>query len=104
MLVAAFACFGVLLYTYLGYPVLIALAARLFPLRVPEDGEHSPKVSVVMAVYNGGPYLEAKLQSLVAQDWPAELLEILVYSDGSTDQTADIVRSWGARDPRVRLI
>ena len=104
MLVAAFACLAVLLYTYIGYPILIALAARFFPLRVPEDGEHTPKVSVIMAVYNGAQYLDGKLQSLVAQDWPSEALEILIYSDGSTDETVEVVSRWAARDNRIRLI
>lgn len=104
MLVAAVACLGVLIYTYLGYPLLIAVLARLFPLRVSDDPSYTPRVSVIMAVYNGGAYLDGKLQSLVAQDWPPDRLEILVYSDGSTDDTAEIVRRWASRDGRIRLI
>lgn len=104
MLLAAFACFGVLVYTYLGYPLLVALLARLAPLRVPEDSAFTPKVSVIMAVYNGGNYLDAKIQSLLAQEWPAQALEVLIYSDGSSDDTVAIAQRWAARDPRVRLI
>ena len=104
MVVAAFACFGVLLYTYVGYPILITLLARLFPLKAPEPTAPTAKVSVLMAVYNGGRYLDAKLQSLMAQDWPQAALEILIYSDGSTDDTNDIARRWALGDPRVRLI
>ena len=104
MVVAAFACLGVLLYTYLGYPLLIALCARLSPLRVPEQPDFTPRVSVLMAVYNGGRYLDKKLQSLIAQDWPTGALEILIYSDGSSDDTADIARRWALGDARIRLI
>jgi cellulose synthase/poly-beta-1,6-N-acetylglucosamine synthase-like glycosyltransferase len=104
MLLAAFACFGVLVYTYLGYPVLIALLARLRPLRVREDESFTPKVSVVIPVYNGAAYLDAKLASVLGLDWPAEALEVLIYSDGSSDDTAAIVRRWAARDRRVRLV
>jgi poly-beta-1,6-N-acetyl-D-glucosamine synthase len=104
MLLATFACLGVLVYTYLGYPLLIALMARLRPLRLRDDPGFTPKVSVIMAVFNGGAYLDAKLASLLAQNWPAQALEVLVYSDGSTDDTADIVRRWAIGDSRVRLV
>jgi poly-beta-1,6-N-acetyl-D-glucosamine synthase len=100
----ALACLAVLVYTYLGYPLVIAALARLRPLQVPEDRGWRPRVSVCLAVYNGGRYLDAKLDSLVALDWPADKLEILVYSDGSTDDTEAVVARRAAADPRIRLL
>jgi poly-beta-1,6-N-acetyl-D-glucosamine synthase len=104
LLIIAAVALGVLLYTYAGYPVLIALLARLFPLRPKLDPAWTPSVSVCMTVYNGAAFVDRKIESLLAMDWPRERLEILVYSDGSSDDSDAKVRAWSARDPRVRLL
>ena len=57
-----------------------------------------PKVSVVVATYNGGRTLEACLKSLQALNYPA--YEIIVVNDGSTDNTAEIAN----RFPEVHYI
>ncbi len=69
------------------YPAALHLLARLFgrPVR---RGPYQPSVSVVLAVRNGARWLPRKLESLAALDYPHELLEVLVVSDGSTDETA----------------
>ena len=54
-------------------------------------------VSVVIAAHNGERFLAAKLDSVLALDYPRELIEILVVSDGSTDRTDDIVREYAPR-------
>jgi poly-beta-1,6-N-acetyl-D-glucosamine synthase len=104
MLTLALISLGLLVYTYFGYPLVLALLARFYPLRTHPDPEYRPLVSVCMAVHNGGDWLDAKLESLVAQDWPAHKLEFLIYSDGSTDKTETIARQWATRDRRVRLV
>jgi cellulose synthase/poly-beta-1,6-N-acetylglucosamine synthase-like glycosyltransferase len=93
-----------LAYTYVGYPLLVALLGRLFPLRTDLDPQWLPMVSALIPVYNAAPYIRRKLDSLLALDYPADRFEILVYSDGSADRSATIVREYAARDPRVRLI
>ncbi len=104
MLGVAVASLALLGYTYLGYPLLIGILARLFPMRVAVDPGHQPAVTVCIAAYNVAAYLDAKLRSLMDQDYPADKVEILVYSDGSTDATDDVVRGFAARDGRIRLI
>lgn len=98
------ACAALLAHTYIGYPLLIALFGRLFPLRTDIDPEWLPTVSALIPVYNAAPYIRRKLDSLLALDYPADRFEILVYSDGSIDRSAAIVREYAARDARVRLI
>jgi cellulose synthase/poly-beta-1,6-N-acetylglucosamine synthase-like glycosyltransferase len=93
-----------LFYTYFGYAIVIGVLARLFPLRTNSDESWTPLVSTLIPVYNAASYLPAKLDSLLALDWPADKLEILVYSDGATDETESIAEQYAARDPRVRLI
>jgi cellulose synthase/poly-beta-1,6-N-acetylglucosamine synthase-like glycosyltransferase len=57
-----------------------------------------------VAACNAEVYIGAKLQSLVGQDYPADKVEILVYSDGSTDGTESIVAAWAQTHPRVHLL
>src|SRR4029077_18920719 len=63
---SSFALLAMLLlaYTYAGYPLLVAMWAFLFPCRLTNDDEFEPTISICMAVFNGGPWLEAKLASL----------------------------------------
>jgi glycosyltransferase involved in cell wall biosynthesis len=60
------------------------------------------QVSVIMPAYNVAPYIGAAIDSVIAQtmrDW-----ELLVVDDVSSDGTADIVRAFASKDPRVRLL
>jgi poly-beta-1,6-N-acetyl-D-glucosamine synthase len=98
----AFGSLGLVAYTYAGYPLLVALWARLLPRRVRENAEFEPTVSVMLAAHNGAAYLEDKLESLRKLDYPPEKLEFLICSDGSTDETVAIARRAAAADPRVR--
>lgn len=94
------ACLAVLAWTYLGYPALMALKARLVP-RPTRRERWQPRVSVCMAVHDGVAHLERKIEGLLAQDYPADRLEIVVVSDGSTDGTAARLGALAARDARV---
>ncbi len=62
----------------------------------------TPRVSVIIGVYNAEPYLDQTIRSVVEQtyrDW-----ELIIVDDGSTDQTAAIADRWAAREPRIRVI
>ncbi|GAB5539286.1 MAG: glycosyltransferase [Salibacteraceae bacterium] len=58
------------------------------------------KISVVMAAKNVEPYLEACLDSILAQTY--ENWELIVVDDHSTDRTHDIIQQYGSRDARIR--
>jgi hypothetical protein len=92
---------GLLGYTYFGYPLAIVALARLRPMAVRRDPSWTPKVSVLLPAMNAEAHVGAKIDALLAQDWPADKLEILVYSDGSTDRTAEIVRAYEGRGVRL---
>ncbi len=91
-------------YTYVGYPLLLALWAWLAPRRVASRDDLEPSVSVCIAVSNGGRYIGPKLESLLALDYPHDQLEILVYDDGSTDDTRRIALEYAAADPHIRVL
>jgi glycosyltransferase involved in cell wall biosynthesis len=64
-----------------------------------------PTVSALMAAYNYEQYVGRAIESALAQDYPAELLDVVVIDDGSTDSTAEIVRGLADAHPgRVRLV
>jgi biofilm PGA synthesis N-glycosyltransferase PgaC len=93
-----------ILYTYLGYPLILGLLARGRRHPARPDPTWEPRVTVCIAAYNAAAYLDRKLASVTALAYPEDKLEILVYSDGSTDLTEAIVAGWAARDRRVRLL
>jgi poly-beta-1,6-N-acetyl-D-glucosamine synthase len=68
-----------------------------------DDTAPLPAVTAIIPVHNGGAFLAAKIESLLASDYPAERLDVLILSDGSTDQTDSIAQQM-ATNPRVRFV
>jgi poly-beta-1,6-N-acetyl-D-glucosamine synthase len=99
ILVAGSLCYVV--YILFGYPLLLALITPRIERPV-RRGTVRRSVSFLIAVHNGEQFVEAKLRSVLALDYPRELMDILVLSDGSTDRTEEIVRSMAQE--RVRLL
>jgi cellulose synthase/poly-beta-1,6-N-acetylglucosamine synthase-like glycosyltransferase len=91
------------LYVLIGYPLLLAVWARL--RGAPPKKEFTPRsVSVLLAIRDGERHLARKLASLQGLDYPPGLIEIFVLSDGSTDGTEDIARRFAASDPRIQVL
>lgn len=99
------ACLAVFLWVYAGYPLLLLVISR-FRRRPVARGAIRPRVSIVIAAHNEEPVIRRKLESCLAADYPPELLEVLVVSDGSTDATESIVRELArtGEDSRIRLL
>jgi hypothetical protein len=62
----------------------------------------NPALSVAMSVYNGGPYLAAAIESILAQTFGH--FEFLILDDGSTDHSRQVAEAYAARDARIRVI
>jgi glycosyltransferase involved in cell wall biosynthesis len=62
------------------------------------------KVSVIVPVYNPGPYIEECISSLLRQSLPPDEYEVVFVDDGSTDQTPARLDALAAKEPRVRVI
>jgi poly-beta-1,6-N-acetyl-D-glucosamine synthase len=92
---------ALLAYTYVGYPALIGVLARGRPRRArAAPATREPSVSVLLPVHDGAPWLGAKIASLLAQDYPPELLEVLVHCDGCADGSEAMARALAA-EPRA---
>jgi|UniRef100_A0A7C2B7L9 glycosyltransferase involved in cell wall biosynthesis len=65
-----------------------------------------PDISIVIPARNEAATIERALDSVLAQAWPLERLEVIVVDNGSHDQTAAVVRRFTRRHPEllVRLV
>ena len=90
-------------WTQAGYPVAAAALARLRgrPVR---RSEATPSVTLIVAAHNEQDVIERRVANLLQLDYPAELLDIVVASDASTDNTDELVENVAAREPRVQLL
>jgi len=83
----------VITYTYVGYPLWLYVGSRLFAKPI-HAAAYFPTVSVIMAVRNEADVLPRKLQNLLALQYPAGQMEIIVVSDGSTDATKQVLSTF----------
>ena len=97
------ASFSLLAWTYVGFPVVVLIRARLAP-RPYSRANISPPVSVLIAVHNEVQMILERLENLASLEYPSGQIEIIVASDGSDDGTDEVVELRAAVDPRVRLL
>jgi cellulose synthase/poly-beta-1,6-N-acetylglucosamine synthase-like glycosyltransferase len=90
-------------YVVFGYPVLLAVLARFRTAPVAKSPQ-SKRVTVLLPVHNGAAWIEPKLRSILALDYPRELIEILVVSDGSDDATDDVVRGFASQGVELAVL
>jgi cellulose synthase/poly-beta-1,6-N-acetylglucosamine synthase-like glycosyltransferase len=83
-------------YVLCGYPLIVALIARWRPRPV-RRSRYEPSVSALLPVHNGERWIAAKLDSLLALNYPHDRLQIIVISDGSTDRTEEIAMQYASR-------
>ena len=94
-------CIGLIAASYLGYPVAIALLAKLF--RKPYlKSRIEPRVTLVIPAHDEQKIIDAKIKNTLSLEYPEEKLEILLVLDGCTDGTKDIVARF--RDQRLKVV
>lgn len=89
-------------YTYLGYGFIIYLISKVRPRyqvpSYPED-EKLPLVTFLVAAYNESGFIEEKIRNTFQLDYPRKKLQLFFVTDGSSDDTPDIIR----RFPEIHL-
>ena len=88
------------IYPYVVYPLLVMAWARLSGNRWNQKCI-VPKVSMIISVYNEEGVIREKIENALSLDYPKNLFEVVVASDGSTDRTNEIIAS--IADPRLVL-
>ena len=88
---------GLLVYTHVGYPLVLWLLARVVRRRPRGTAAAElPSVSLVVAAYDEEAVIADKVRNALALDYPRERLELIVASDGSSDRTVELARAAGA--------
>jgi cellulose synthase/poly-beta-1,6-N-acetylglucosamine synthase-like glycosyltransferase len=90
----------VIIYTYVGYPVLLRVLPNR-PHRTACKDEVLPDITILIPAYNEERCIVDTLDSVLAVDYPPGKMEIVVISDASTDATDELVRA--IRDSRIKL-
>jgi cellulose synthase/poly-beta-1,6-N-acetylglucosamine synthase-like glycosyltransferase len=96
-----FMSIAIILYVYFGFPLIAATLSVFFNRKI-DKKPITPVVTVLIAAYNEREAVAATVRNKLEQDYPADRLDILVVSDGSTDGTDEVVSAF--KDSRVRLL
>ena len=86
--------FGLILYTYLGYPLLLILFTAFKQRHSFYDSNHKPYVSLIISAFNEEKIIRQKIENALNLQYPKNKLSIVVASDGSTDATEEIVHEF----------
>jgi cellulose synthase/poly-beta-1,6-N-acetylglucosamine synthase-like glycosyltransferase len=96
----------IVFYTYVGYGILLYLLIKIKrffvknnELTIPNN-EDLPEVSLIVAAYNEEDFIDAKIKNSLELDYPKEKLKLIFVTDGSTDNTPNIVKNY----PQVKLL
>ncbi len=83
------------LYCYVGYPCIALLSGlrKGQPAKRASDTDTLPSVSVMVAAYNEESAIQEKINTTFNSEYPVEKIQLVIASDGSTDRTAEIVKS-----------
>jgi cellulose synthase/poly-beta-1,6-N-acetylglucosamine synthase-like glycosyltransferase len=101
---------GLIVYVYAGYPVLLAVWARVVTSRRSTTDDTQPRtlralpaVTVIIAARDEARRLPARIDNLLASDYPNDRMQIIVASDGSTDATLDALEPYASRVELIML-
>lgn len=98
---------AIVLYTYIGYGAIVFLLVKIRGFFAGKNEHRSavaatqPSVTLIIAAYNEADCIKEKIQNSLGQEYPQQLLEIIVITDGSSDETPAIVASY---EPKVKLM
>lgn len=94
---------ALVIYIYIGYPLLARLLARMLGKAVAK-ADYLPHVTIIIAAYNEERHIAATLNNKLGLNYPADKLDIIVVSDGSADQTDSLVEEFVRSYPQIRLM
>lgn len=102
--IAFWASFAMVVYAYPGYAIVIRCLASIFGRRSTPptiSAAESPRVSLLIAAYNEESIIASRIRNALEMHYPSDKLEIVVATDGCSDNTAEIVREFSNRGVRL---
>ena len=91
---------AIIFYTFLGFPILVTLVARLFPNPVAKR-PFTPTVTLLVPAYNEEEIISAKIINCLAQTYPKAYFEIVIVADGSTDETVAVAKAYHSQGVKL---
>jgi len=96
---------GIIFYTYLGYGIILFLLIRIKRFFSKKESfqvneTDLPEVTLLIAAYNEQDYVKAKIENTLQLNYPAEKLQQIWVTDGSTDKTPEILAAY----PEVEVL
>lgn len=91
----------IMFYSYFGYPLTLFLFSIFSSHKVIKDDNFLPEVSLLIAAYNEEDTIADKIKNSLELDYPKDKMEIVIVSDGSTDRTDEIVKSFDSSGIRL---
>ena len=88
----------IIVYTYLGYGLVIYLLSKFksHSKSLFQEDANLPEVTILIAAYNEEQVIEDKIKNTLALDYPQDRLTVFIVTDGSTDNTPQIVKKFHA--------
>ncbi len=90
--------FITLVYTYIGYPIVLWLLVQFkklfFPEKVSYNRQYEPDVCLFVTAYNEKDFVRQKVENSLQLDYPQEKIQYLWVTDGSDDETPDILSQY----------
>ena len=83
-----------IIYVYFGYPLLTFFIGSFKSKNIKQKESHKPFVSLIIAAYNEELNIREKLNNSLDLEYPKDKLEIIVFSDGSTDRTNEYAKEY----------
>ncbi len=90
-------------YAYFGYFLLLKIAGLFYHRKVVK-GECVPSVSMIVCAYNEEKRIKKKIENCLELQYPTELLQLIVVSDASTDETDSTIKSYSDRFENIELV
>lgn len=84
----------IIIYVYIGYPILLAILNQVMNKPVKKDSTFTPSVSLIISAYNEEKNIRQKIINSLDQDYPEEKFQIIIVSDSSTDRTDEIINEY----------
>ena len=97
-------CVLCLVHSYIFYPLILNILSGNKRIIAPNISEQDqPMVSVIMSVYNEEKVLEKKIKTVFTSNYPSNKLELVIGSDGSTDNTDSIIEKFIQEGYKIRF-
>jgi len=105
MVIIFWASLFLIFYTFFGYGILLYFLVKLRNMvmgkrPIPDNGGKWPTVSVIIAAYDEEDFIADKITNTLSLDYPADKIQYIFVTDGSTDRTPGII----AQYPQIKLM